>query len=591
MSWFVQFRLFQMVIAVVFAGVFSYLYWHDRRPCLRAWSRSWIAWSCMFIVELAIHKNFGPRFLLIAADRLSLLLSGMLLVIGLFRFVNRAFPASWYALAAGACTFSLLATYADLSLTIQLAPVFFFIGYIYICSGIILLSPEQKGTSGRHPIGWAFYIWGMHLADFPLLAQIEAFLPWGELIALMLAIITANGILIAYYQRIREELVASEALLRLLADNAQDVIYRQRYWPELRLDYISPSVTKLTGYKQAELYADHELVKKMIHPDDLPYLNNNLPTEQTNVKTRWVHRDGTVHYMDMNVAPVFGADGIFVAIEGIARDITDRVKAEEEVVRMQEARERLLSNISHDLRTPMTSIQGYLEALLDGVITEPADRDRYLRVIHSRVLSLKRLIQDLFELTRLEQRQISFAFRDVSLGSLVRQVVDKFRLDATNAGLSFLLDNRCPVEVGHLVSVDVDRMDQVFGNLVSNAIRHSHEGGCIKFGVASCTKDEAVLYLEDDGSGISPSDVPFVFERFYKASKARNKVDGGSGLGLAIAKEIMESHGGRIWLESTQGVGSTFYLGLPLPGASSSSRTGQDVPAMAGQALGSTLNG
>ncbi len=567
MPWYVPFQLSQMVIAVVFTGVFIYLFRHDQKPYLLDLVYSWGSWSCMYFLTVAIYNDWGPSFLLTAASRLCWLLGGILLVVGVFRFISRPFPTRWYMIACAVYWFSLLALGMELHVILQLAPVFFFIGYTYIRSGTLLLSPGLRAIAGLRPTGLAFYLWGLHLICCPLWAQIESFIPWGNFVSLVLAIITAHGTLIAYYQKIRGELVASEAHLRLLADNAQDVIYRQRFWPELRLDYISPSVTRMTGYEQIELYTDHELAKKMVHPEDLPRLMNNLPTERTNVKTRWVHKDGSIRFMDMNVGPVFDDDGVLIAVEGIARDVTDQMRAEQEVIRMQEARQRLLSNISHDLRSPMTSIQGYLEALLDGVVTKPEDQQRYLRVIHARVLGLKRLIQDLFELARLEQRQISFNFRDIALESLFQQISERFKLDVTDAGLSFQVEHHCLFAGWLVVRVDLDRVDQVFGNLVSNAIRHARKGGCLRLGIASCNETDVILYLEDDGSGISESDAPFVFERFYKASKSRNQDDGGSGLGLAIAKEITESHGGNIWVESVPGAGATFYIRLPLIGS------------------------
>ncbi|OCT15646.1 hypothetical protein A8709_16420 [Paenibacillus pectinilyticus] len=247
-------------------------------------------------------------------------------------------------------------------------------------------------------------------------------------------------------------------------------------------------------------------------------------------------------------------------------DLESKVKERtNELILMETSRRDLLSNISHDLGTPLTSIQGYVEAILDGVIHEPEEQKKYLSVVHMRIVGIQRLITDLYQLSRLETKQFHFQLAPTSCVTMVRQLFAKYELDAANAGIIYTLD------MGHidgqqemLLTVDPDRIEQVYANLIYNAIKFSTSGGFIDVRVEIRDEPyELVIRVSDTGVGISEEDLPHIFERFYKASKSRSN-SGGSGLGLAIAKEIIQYHGGQIWAESRLGQGCSISFSLPL---------------------------
>lgn len=237
----------------------------------------------------------------------------------------------------------------------------------------------------------------------------------------------------------------------------------------------------------------------------------------------------------------------------------------EELERIERSRIRLLTNISHDLRTPITSIQGYIEAILDGVVTDPEQTRKYLRLIHSKSLTLNRLIQDLFELSQLESRQAAFRMREVTTADLIHLVREKFELDASAHGVRFEVRDSLPHSV--VLNVDADRLDQVFANLIFNAIKYTPREGTIVIDFEKrpgrAFKDELIVQVSDSGIGVAKEELPYIFDRFYKGTP-RSSSKKGSGLGLAIAKEIVEYHGGRIWAESDTGRGCTVYFTLPI---------------------------
>ncbi|MBW7474036.1 response regulator [Paenibacillus oenotherae] len=245
-----------------------------------------------------------------------------------------------------------------------------------------------------------------------------------------------------------------------------------------------------------------------------------------------------------------------------------------ELYRLELARRRLLSDVSHELRTPMTAIQGYVEAIVSGLVEETAVKERYLQMVLSKAIGLNRLIQDLFELSRLESRRSEMIFEIIPLNKLMALIKDKFALDVAQAGLEYdfvqsfdstLLDD-CQVVI------DLDRIIQVLTNLVFNAIQHTPAGGRIAI---TCEVAEGqnvensigqlVIRVQDTGKGIHGDSLPLVFDRFYREQKeGRSSDSSGSGIGLAIAKEIVQYHDGVIEVESTVGQGSAFSFTLPL---------------------------
>lgn len=229
-----------------------------------------------------------------------------------------------------------------------------------------------------------------------------------------------------------------------------------------------------------------------------------------------------------------------------------------ELKRAETLRRELYGNISHDLRTPLTSINGYVEAILAGMVSTPEQEREYLKRVQTRVNGLVKLVEELTMSLQLEAGQRPLSKESVDVNDLLRGAHDKYRLDAGLAGLKLeLLQLKQPIRV----SVDSHKLDRVFGNLIANSIRHT-PSGTITLG-AEQKEGHVVFYVRDTGRGISPEDLPRVFERFYMGSDARSSEIGHSGLGLSIAKEIVQVHGGEIWIDSLRGYGTTVYFKLP----------------------------
>ncbi len=224
--------------------------------------------------------------------------------------------------------------------------------------------------------------------------------------------------------------------------------------------------------------------------------------------------------------------------------------------RLETARRDFVSNISHELRTPLASLKAVVETLRDGALEDPEAAHRFLDHIEREVDALTQLVEELLELTRIESGQAPLRLTSVPVEAIVHPVSERFRPQAERARLTFTVE--VPPALPPVLA-DPDRAQRILSNLVHNAIKFTPAGGRVT--VRAWAEAEEVLFaVEDTGIGIPADRLPRIFERFYKVDQARSGE--GTGLGLAIAKHLTLAHGGRIWAESEEGVGSTFYFSL-----------------------------
>jgi signal transduction histidine kinase len=235
------------------------------------------------------------------------------------------------------------------------------------------------------------------------------------------------------------------------------------------------------------------------------------------------------------------------------------------LAQQQLLRRNLMADVAHELRTPLTVIQGNLEAMLDGYL--PLELDE-IATLHEETMLLARLVGDLRLLSVAEAGQLALDRKPVAPGELLQRAVEAVRREAEAAQVTLALE--APADLSDLpqVLVDEDRIVQVLGNLLHNALRYTSAGGRIAVTAARASspdsKPEVVVEVADTGSGIAPADLPYVFDRFYRGDKSRSRATGGTGIGLALAKQLVEAHGGRIEVTSTLGAGSTFRFTLPV---------------------------
>jgi two-component system, OmpR family, phosphate regulon sensor histidine kinase PhoR len=238
----------------------------------------------------------------------------------------------------------------------------------------------------------------------------------------------------------------------------------------------------------------------------------------------------------------------------VLHDITKQKK-------LEAVRKDFVANVSHELRTPLSVIKGYVETLVDGHHDIPIDdRERFLKTIQRHTERLNSLLEDLLVLSRLESINPGLHRESVDLQHLLADIIHDYHGRPAAAHHTLTLD--VDEAVGTAL-IDPLKLTQVVENLLDNALKYTPKGSRIQLAARLQAKGEILISLTDNGPGIPAEDLPHLFERFYRVDKGRSREKGGTGLGLSIVKHIVQLHGGRVWVESTQGQGTTFFFTLP----------------------------
>ncbi len=246
--------------------------------------------------------------------------------------------------------------------------------------------------------------------------------------------------------------------------------------------------------------------------------------------------------------------GFISGLVAVLHDVTEQEKTERE-------RREFVSNVSHELRTPLTSMRSYLEALNDGAWQDLEIAPDFLKVTLDETNRMIRMINDLLNLSRMDSGNAQLQKEFINFKDLVNFVLDRFDMMIDKTDKDYVI--RREFTTRELwVEVDTDRMIQVIDNIMNNAIKYSPDGGVITVRLME-THNNVILSISDQGLGIPKADLSKIFDRFYRVDKARARKQGGTGLGLAISREVLKAHGGTIWAESRENVGSTFFISLP----------------------------
>ena len=221
-------------------------------------------------------------------------------------------------------------------------------------------------------------------------------------------------------------------------------------------------------------------------------------------------------------------------------------------------RRDFVANVSHELKTPLTSIKGFVETLLSGALEDKENNRNFLKIIQDHADRLDNLVDDLLSLSHLESRGMVIDKKEFNLNSQVKEVIQGFKSQIKNKRIEVI--NQLPQEL--TVNADRNRLEQVFVNLIDNAIKFNKDKGYIKI-YNQLSEGNIKIIIEDSGMGIPQRDISRIFERFYRVDKARSRELGGTGLGLSIVKHIVELHGGSVGVDSTEGLGSNFWFTIP----------------------------
>ncbi|KRK35621.1 cell wall metabolism sensor histidine kinase WalK [Levilactobacillus parabrevis] len=249
--------------------------------------------------------------------------------------------------------------------------------------------------------------------------------------------------------------------------------------------------------------------------------------------------------------------GFISGLVCVLHDVTEQQKIDQD-------RKQFVSNVSHELRTPLTSVRAYIESLSEGAWKDPEIAPKFLKVTQEETDRMIRMINDLLTLSRMDSGTQKVDLEMVNLNELFNYVLDRFdmMLKQDDRPEKTYTIKRDFTKRDLWVEIDTDRFTQVLDNLMNNAIKYSPDGGTVTCRLLE-THNNVILSVSDQGLGIPRADIPRIFDRFYRVDKARSRAQGGTGLGLAISREVVQLLGGRIWVDSREGRGSTFYISLP----------------------------
>ncbi|MCC2155150.1 MULTISPECIES: sensor histidine kinase [Blautia] len=232
----------------------------------------------------------------------------------------------------------------------------------------------------------------------------------------------------------------------------------------------------------------------------------------------------------------------------------------EEKILMDKENKELISNISHDLKTPITAVKGYVEGIMDGVADTPEKMDRYVRTIYNKTNEMDHLINELTFYSKIDTNRIPYTFSKLNVEDYFSDCAEELGLEMETRGIELVYANY--VEKDVQVIADGEQIRRVIHNIVSNAIKYMEKPrGIIQLRVKD-VGDFIQVEIEDNGKGIAAKDLPYIFDRFYRTDVSRNSSKGGSGIGLSIVKKIMEDHGGKVWATSRLGIGTIMYFVL-----------------------------
>ncbi|WP_184308025.1 ATP-binding protein [Anaerosolibacter carboniphilus] len=314
--------------------------------------------------------------------------------------------------------------------------------------------------------------------------------------------------------------------------------------------HANPSAMKMLNLSKHELICDSydDLIRNLNESLTLDYLSENNPDWEG---SEIIRINDSIY--QANYAPFKDEKDEKAGIVMVLQDITERQK-------LDNMRKEFVANVSHELKTPLTSIKSYTETLLDGALENKEMAEQFLKVVDSEADRMTRLVRDLLQLSSLDYKQVKWNKKDYDLVKIVKNSVMKVEMTAKNKSQTLEYISQEDSMPGYF---DSDRIEQVILNIVSNAIKYTPEEGQIKV-FLECKENQGIIRVVDNGMGIPKEDIPRLFERFYRVDKARSREMGGTGLGLSIARQIVEAHNGSIRIDSEYGEGTEVIIQLPL---------------------------
>jgi PAS domain S-box-containing protein len=324
------------------------------------------------------------------------------------------------------------------------------------------------------------------------------------------------------------------------------------------INYVNSAVTAITGISLSD--AENKKITELWHrEDDVDVWKQNYEKVSNDKKsivfTAWGYKPENIKFeSEIKISPIKNPDDTVDNFLVVERDVTEEKQKER-------IKTEFISVVSHELRTPMTVIRGYSALLSDGKLGVINDKQKeYIDKINSETGRLLELANDMLDLQKFESGKIELKFEKTNMPKFMQKIVEDFQMQYAKKGFTLELENNLKSE---FANIDVKYFERVITNLLTNAYKYTEKGG-VKVFLVNPDPSNMVIAVKDTGVGIKEAALPHLFERFYQAQGVMQRKQEGSGLGLSIVKTVAEAHNGMVWVESKEGVGSTFYVAIPL---------------------------
>jgi two-component system, cell cycle sensor histidine kinase and response regulator CckA len=554
------------------AFVFCYLYYLDRKKYLAVWAVSWSVYFVRFIFEY-VKISAPQNDIILIGSQLSSLFSGIILLWGTYQFIDRKFPRFWLVWSALGTLWILVSTIFKFEFFLMSIPTFTFLALVYIGTGITFGKSEVARGAARTTTGAAFIVWGLHKINYPFLRPVVWFAPWGFLLAAVLEFVVALGMLLVYFQRVREDLKHEQFFLQKAQEMGQvgswelDIAKNKLFWTEenYKIFGITPG-TVLT----------YETFLECVHPDDREFVDRKWSAafdhEPYDIRHRLIV-DDEVKWVREKAELEFDLQGNCVRGIGFTQDITELKQAEEEQEKLQaqltqaqkmESVGQLAGGVAHDFNNMLSVILGHAEMALTQVRSD--------NPVYDHLVEIDKATHHSADLTR---QLLAFARKQpvlpkvLDLNQAVAGLISMLkRLIGENIDLSWK-----PGKAIWSVKVDPSQLGQILANLCINSRDAITEAGKILITTENISFDEDAgkhnnglvpgeyvrLAVIDNGCGIGSDALPRLFEPFFTTKE----VGKGTGLGLASVYGAVKQNKGYISVDSEPGKGTSFKIYLP----------------------------
>ncbi len=548
--------------------IYFYMFSRKKEKFMKCWGFSWVAYSCSLLC-LVLYFSYPNAFFL-ESRKIIDMFNLLFLLFGTYAFMHVKTPAYWHrfslymVLLAAICIiydFDLLSFYLPISIYQIVLAIFTFYN---------IFKRWKLAKIERTVVAFVFLIWGLSRS---LISIAEIFItPEYNLYIteLMLSNIVNFCILVIYIVSTRNESELVDSLYKTVVENSKDAFFYYELSPYNAFRYMSPSIREITGFSPSAFYNNQHFYLDLVSDNQVQEITEIFNPKEPYSELHTVElcrKNGEKFWGEFSCTVIEDDKGKAIALEGTLRDVTKLKTAEMEQLESAKGRNMLLSYISHELRTPITSIAGYLTAITDGTLSSHEEKMEAMDIITSKTLTLKKLIDDLDQLTKIETHQFSMDFATYTAAEAAEMMIDSSISDARSAGFEVVLNYDESLLAAHWLIIDADRINQVFSNLINNSIKYSDTAKnlWVTFGIDD-NEENFVVSVRDEGIGIKAKHLPHIFDRFYRADTRENTEHtiGGRGLGLTLCREIIKAHQGEMFAESTYGSGSTFTFIIPI---------------------------